>query len=125
MYQKLASDNDNDNTTVSDVWEKMTSNPLMIAGSGRFDSILMEDGKGTLLSKMGAEGVQCMSLKTPAGPVGLAVKVHDGTRRAVLPAVLYLLDKFGFTPVGNYDRFRKPELKNHMGIVVGRIEVSE
>ena len=123
MYHKLASDNDN--VIASDVWEKMTSNPLMIAGSGRFDSVLMEDGKGTLLSKMGAEGVQCMSLKTPAGPVGLAVKVHDGTRRAVLPAVLYLLDKFGFTPDGNYDRIRKPELKNHMGIIVGRIEVSE
>lgn len=122
MYQKLALANDN--TVIGEVWDKMTSNPLMIAGSGRFDSKAMEDGKGTILSKMGAEGVQCMSFKTSDGPVGLAVKVHDGTRRAVLPAVLYMLDKFGLTPDGNYDKIRNPELKNHMGIIVGGIEVN-
>ncbi|MCH7496204.1 MAG: asparaginase, partial [Candidatus Marinimicrobia bacterium] len=122
MYQKLALANDD--TVAGDIWQKMTSNPLMIAGSGRYDSVIMEDGKGTVLSKMGAEGVQCMSFKTPDGPIGLAVKVHDGSRRAVVPAVLHLLSKFGLTPDGNYDKFRKPELENHTGIVVGRIEVN-
>ena len=122
MYHKLASADDD--TILGEVCYKMTSNPLMIAGSGMYDSVIMEDGKGAILSKMGAEGVQCMAFKTPDGPIGLAVKVHDGSRRAVLPAVLHLLYKFGLTPDGNYDKFRKPELKNHMGIVVGRIEVN-
>ena len=122
MYQKLASANAG--AAIDEVWDKMTSNPLMIAGSGRYDSKVMEDGKGTILSKMGAEGVQCMSFKTKDGPIGLAVKVHDGARRAVLPAVLHLLYKFGLVPDGNYDNFRNPELKNHMGLVVGKIEVN-
>jgi len=123
MYQKFASAKSG--TLMGSVWNKMTTYPLMIAGTGRYDSLIMEDGDGDIISKMGAEGVQCMSFKTLNGPVGLAVKVHDGTRRAVLPAVLYLLDKIGLTPDGNYEKFRSPELKNHIGIVVGRIEVSE
>lgn len=123
MYQKLALADES--AVIGEVWEKMTSNPMMIAGSGRFDSKVMRDGKGKILSKMGAEGVQCMAFKTSDGPIGLAVKVHDGTRRAVLPAVIYILDKLGLTPDGDYDTIRNPELKNHMGIIVGRIEVSD
>ena len=123
MYRKLAEAEEG--SLLNDIWEKITSYPLMVAGTGRFDTLVMTPGKGNILSKMGAEGVQCMAIKTSKGPIGLALKVHDGSRRAVAPAVFHILDKMGVTPEGDFDNLRRPVLKNHVGTEVGWIEVSD
>ena len=123
MYCKFAEAEEG--SLLNDIWEKMTSYPLMVAGTERFDTLLMTSGKGSILSKMGAEGVQCMAIKSSNGPVGIALKVHDGSRRAVAPAIFYILVKMGVTPEGDFDNLRRPVLKNHVGTEVGWIEVSD
>ena len=123
MYRKLAESEEG--SLLNEIWKKMTSHPLMVAGTERFDALLMTSGKGDILSKMGAEGVQCMAVRTPEGPIGLALKVHDGSRRPVAPAVFHILDKTGVTPEGDFDNLRRPVLKNHVGTEVGWIEVSD
>jgi len=67
----------------------MLAHPEMVAGSKRFDTALMKVTKGRLLTKTGAEAVQCVGV--PAEGIGIALKVLDGTRRAVAPAVVALL----------------------------------
>ena len=123
MYRKLAESEEG--SLSKDIWKKMTSYPLMVAGTGRFDTLLMTSGEGIILSKMGAEGVQCIAIKAADGPIGIALKVHDGSRRVIAPAVFYILDKMGVTPEGDFDRLRRPVLKNHVGTEVGWIEVSD
>jgi L-asparaginase II len=61
----------------------MTSNPEMVGGPERFDTHLMEVGKGRILSKAGAEGFQVLGLlpgalgaDSPA--LGIAIKISDG-----------------------------------------------
>jgi L-asparaginase II len=55
-------------------------NPMLIAGSGRFDSAVLSTVGHDLVLKGGAEGVHAAAL--PARGLGIALKVDDGARRA-------------------------------------------
>jgi L-asparaginase II len=56
--------------------------PFMVAGSGRFDTQVMQHFGERVFCKVGAEGVYCAAL--PALGLGVAVKMDDGnTARAV------------------------------------------
>jgi L-asparaginase II len=71
----------------------MITNPDMVGGPGRFDTQLMEIGRGRILSKGGAEGFQAMGLLPGAlGPgsqaIGIVIKVADGDLKGrAIPAV--------------------------------------
>jgi L-asparaginase II len=61
----------------------MTSNPDMIAGPGRFDTVIMQVGAGKIVSKGGAEGYQALGLlpggRGPGSPaLGITFKIADG-----------------------------------------------
>jgi L-asparaginase II len=61
----------------------MTGNPFMVAGPKQFDTAVMELGMGSILSKGGAEGFQCIGLAPgmlgEGSPgVGIAFKIADG-----------------------------------------------
>jgi L-asparaginase II len=64
----------------------MLAHPEMISGPNRFDTRLMELGKGRILAKAGAEGYQAVGL-TPgtlwkdSPGIGIAIKVSDGDTR--------------------------------------------
>jgi L-asparaginase II len=65
------------------ITQSMMANPVMVAGSGRFDTRLMEVCPGHIISKGGAEGY--MILGVPSGVlgadspgIGIALKVSDG-----------------------------------------------
>ena len=66
--------------------DAMRAHPFMVAGTGRFDTQLME--RTDLLVKGGAEAV--LAVGSPEG-WGLALKVSDGSQRAVPPAALAVL----------------------------------
>ncbi len=68
----------------------MRAHPFMVAGTGRFDTELME--RTNLLVKGGAEAV--FAAGSPAG-WGLALKISDGAHRAVRPAALAALVGMG------------------------------
>ena len=66
--------------------------PLLVAGSGRTDTILMELVPG-VLSKGGAEALHCAALLEPG--IGVAVKIADGGNRAGGPALIRTLRLLG------------------------------
>ena len=70
--------------------DAMRAHPFMVAGTGRFDTELM--GLTDLLVKGGAEGV--LAAGNPQG-WGMALKVSDGSQRAVRPAALATLSGMG------------------------------
>ena len=79
----------------------MRSYPELIRGPGALDTNLMQALPGWT-AKGGAEGLICAS--SPEG-LGVALKVEDGTQRALQPAVGSFLDldesAFGPVPVTN------------------------
>jgi L-asparaginase II len=77
--------------------DAMCSHPFMVAGTGRFDADLM--GRTHLLAKGGAEAV--LAVGSPEG-WGLALKISDGSQRAVRPAALAALGRMG-VEVGTWD----------------------
>jgi L-asparaginase II len=70
--------------------DAMRSYPFMVAGTGRFDTELME--RTRLLAKGGAEAV--FAVGDPEG-WGMALKISDGSHRAVRPAALAALEHMG------------------------------
>jgi L-asparaginase len=77
----------------------MLAHPDLVAGEGRFDTELMQRSHGQVLSKGGAEGIQCLS-RIGEG-MGVAIKVEDGSRRAKQAVALHLLRQLEWlTPMG-------------------------
>jgi L-asparaginase len=77
----------------------MLGQPHLIAGEGKFDTELMQRSHGQVLSKGGAEGIQCLS-RIGEG-LGVAIKVEDGARRAKHAVALHLLRQLDWlTPSG-------------------------
>ena len=67
----------------------MQAHPELVAGEGRFDTELMRRSLGLLVSKGGAEGIQCLARMGEG--LGLAIKVEDGSSRAKWAVALHLL----------------------------------
>jgi len=55
------------------------ASPVMVAGEGRFDTLVMSKLAPSVFVKGGAEGVHCAAL--PGLGLGVAVKVDDGAKR--------------------------------------------
>ncbi|MEL7072333.1 MAG: asparaginase [Cyanobacteria bacterium J06581_3] len=72
----------------------MTHHPLMISGPEGFDTQLMQLTEGALVSKAGAEGVQCIG--RVGDGLGIAIKVVDGNKRAKYATAVYLLKQLGW-----------------------------
>jgi L-asparaginase II len=65
------------------ITSSMINHPEMVSGPNRFDTILMELGKGRIVSKAGAEGYQAIgllpgALSNDSPGIGIALKVSDG-----------------------------------------------
>jgi L-asparaginase II len=100
----------------------MTAYPEMVAGSGRLCTDLMQRTGGRVVAKVGAEGVYCVGI--PGAELGVAMKVEDGARRAVGPAILAILrqlDMISEDDLGALYRHAYPELHNTRGETVGQI----
>jgi L-asparaginase len=91
LYAHLAS---GDRLDVERVVRAMTYHPTMVAGKGSFDTELMRLSEGEIVSKSGAEGIQCIG-RVGEG-LGLAIKVKDGAKRAKYATALYLLTRLGW-----------------------------
>ncbi|RMF64795.1 MAG: asparaginase [Calditrichaeota bacterium] len=108
------------------VFELMVQNPEMIAGSRRFDTAFMQVMRGTAVSKVGAEGVRCIGLRGEP-PVGLALKIEDGARRATEPVVLEVLRQLHLISARQLEElsdFARPVLRNHAGLEVGTVRAT-
>lgn len=103
------------------VLEAMTKHPLMVSGGKRLDYTLAQVFSGKVVAKAGAEAVECFGLTDKGW--GVAVKIDDGSSRAMAPIVLSVLEQLGY-------KFNKKELaayvsvpvKNYRQTLVGKIE---
>lgn len=100
--------------------------PLMIAGTGRFDTRIATACGEAVLTKSGAEGVACAAI--PAAGLGIAIKIDDGAGRAAQIVMAALLRRFGRDLPGfgleadnTLAEFAEPTLLNWNGMPVGRI----
>jgi L-asparaginase II len=100
----------------------VAANPLMVAGTGRFDSRVMAALGDRVFVKTGAEGVHCAAL--PELGLGFAVKCDDGAKRAAEAIMASLLLRF--LPVDGEPRTlleaaAAPVVKNWNGLAVGAV----
>lgn len=101
----------------------MLEYPEMVSGEGRFDYQLMKAVPGKLISKAGAEGVQCAGLVESR--LGVAVKIEDGATRAVRPATVELLrqmEVLGEEELQGLGRFYSPKIKNWSDLEIGHVK---
>jgi len=73
----------------------MSSHPILVAGTGRLDTQLMQVCAGRIISKSGAEGYQVIGLLPdaiePGSPaIGIAIKIADGDHRGTVKSAIAL-----------------------------------
>jgi L-asparaginase II len=98
----------------------MLAHPEMVGGEGRFDTDLMMQAGGRVLSKSGAEA--CYGLALVDRGWGLAVKIEDGGARAVSVAVaeaLRQLDALSRSDVEALGSHARPLVRNFRDEIVG------
>ncbi len=107
LYALLGSSN---LAEMEQICRAILANPLLISGEGRFDTELMYRGHGQLISKGGAEGIQCIS--NLGERMGIAIKVEDGSKRAKHAVAIHLLNQLGWiTPIAHLELEEKFLLK--------------
>jgi L-asparaginase II len=109
----------------------MMAHPLMIAGPGKFDTLLMTVAAGKLFSKGGAEGYQIIGImpgviQKDSPGLGIAIKISDGdprsrARTAVALKILYDLGVLDDGDLGELAPFGSVPVKNWRGTAVGEI----
>ena len=102
--------------------------PFMVAGSGRFDTRVMQALGERVFCKVGAEGVYCAAL--PEAGLGVAIKVDDGNNaRACEVAMAAVIE--GLVPLhseaerGLLASLSDQRLRNWRGLDVGRLAAHE
>ena len=86
LYAQLAN---SQNPELEKINRAMISHPILIAGENKFDTELMNRSHGQIISKGGAEGIQCISRLREG--IGLAIKAEDGSKRAKHAVALHIL----------------------------------
>lgn len=101
------------------------AHPHLLGGTDRFDTVLIEETKGAIISKVGAEGVHCATV--PAMGIGVAIKVEDGTIRAQHIALLRVLQEVGALPHVLPPRLAEwthRAIRNTRGEIVGEVRAA-
>lgn len=104
--------------------DAMARHPGLVAGPGRFDTLLMEAAGGRLVAKAGAEAIHAGADRVTG--LAWAVKIADGNRRAIPPVVIAMLARHGVLDLGAeaIAPLAAPEVKNRRGETVGSIQAA-
>ena len=116
LYSLLSS---SDNAELEQISRAMATNPIMISDKNKFDTEIIEASHGQVISKGGAEGIQCLC-KVNEG-IGLALKVEDGSKRAKHAVSLHLLKQLEWISDLRIQDIREKVLNFSEGV---RIEVN-
>ena len=101
----------------------MRRHPDLVSGTNRSDLMLMTAGGDDWVSKVGADGVQAIGVRSRG--IGIAIRIADGNRRALHVATLAVLRQLGLidaaagTPLAPLD---EGTIRNYRGIAVGAVE---
>jgi L-asparaginase II len=100
--------------------------PFMVAGTGRFDTRVMQRLGERVFCKVGAEGVFCAAL--PERGLGVAIKIDDGNNaracEVVMAAVIETFVALNSAEAGFMRPLSEPRLTNWNGIEVGRLRAA-
>jgi L-asparaginase II len=102
------------------ILEAMAAHPELVGGTGRLCTAVIRVTSGRVLVKVGAEGVYCVCV--PARGLGIALKVEDGGRRALAPALLAVLEQLGLLSEAESTLLAahaRPVIRNTRGEEVG------
>ncbi len=105
--------------------DAMTAHPEMVSGERRNDLALMQAGRGDWVTKVGAEGVQAIGIRSRGW--GIAIKVADGNARGLHPAtiaVLEQLDLLDEAAKNGLAHWSHPLVKNYRRVVTGDIRAT-
>jgi L-asparaginase II len=101
--------------------------PFMVAGTGRFDSRVMQRLGERVFCKVGAEGVYCAAL--PDRGLGVAIKIDDGNNaRAAEVVMAAVIEAFVSLDDGDaqwMNTLSHPPLNNWNGIRVGALRPAD
>ncbi|MBV9568330.1 MAG: asparaginase [Hyphomicrobiales bacterium] len=105
--------------------EAVAAEPFMVAGSRRFDTIVMGALGAKVFTKTGAEGVYCAAL--PQQGLGIAIKCDDGAGRAAEAVMASLI--CAFVPLTQAERevvlpYTNKAIVNWNGIETGRLRTT-
>lgn len=102
--------------------DAMTAHPEMVSGERRSDLALMQAGRGDWVTKIGAEGVQAIGIRSQG--IGIAIKVADGHKRGLYPAVVSVLEQLGLVDAAARSILapwgRRP-IRNYRGTPTGEV----
>jgi len=107
------------------VFDAATRHPRLVAGSGHFDTVVMEAFGGRLMQKGGAEGVQCGAVRDRGW--GYALKCDDGNMdasRAMVAALLMVIARPDAAQQALLQTFADQTLVNVRGLVVGQLRAT-
>ena len=107
------------------VFDAATSHPLLVAGTGHLDTLVMEAFGGRVMQKGGAEGVQCGAIRDRGW--GYALKIDDGNMAASQAMVAALLLRFAEPDAAQrsvLERFATQTVKNVRGAAVGELRAT-
>jgi L-asparaginase II len=103
--------------------EAMAAHPFLVAGTGRFDTALLEVAGTRLTAKIGGAAVWAAVVR-PGGP-GIAIKLEAGGGETIPVAAIAVLQHLGVLPADLPDRLRpfaRLTLRNWAGRGVGVID---
>jgi L-asparaginase II len=104
------------------VLNAMSANPFLVGGTDRFDTSVIAETDGRVVSKIGAEGVHCAMIRDRG--IGIAIKVEDGSQRAQYPALIQVLRELEALPnplPPKLAEWTARPVKNTRGECVGKV----
>lgn len=104
------------------IFDAIAQEPDYLWGTNGPGSEIVRITKGRIIAKIGAEGY--MSAAARDKGLGIALKISDGARRAVSPALIGVLQNLGLLSQDELDALaahRNPEIKDSQNRVVGEL----
>lgn len=124
MYQKLAN---GEHEALNPLYDAMVTHPMLVAGTGRFDTDFIAALNGRAVTKVGGEAVRGLGIRKNDGSVlGMAFKILDGNQRCLPSAalgVLNYLNLLEMTELKKLEKYCNIKLKNHNMLDVGSIAI--
>jgi len=105
--------------------DAMTTHPEMVSGEHGADLALARAGRGDWISKIGAEGVRAMSIRSRGW--GIAIKIADGSSRSLHAVTIAALDQLGLLDAAAKHALAglaKPQLRNLRSLHTGEIRAT-
>uniref|UniRef100_UPI00311CE1AD L-asparaginase II protein n=1 Tax=Rhizobium etli TaxID=29449 RepID=UPI00311CE1AD len=141
IYAKLASAADGSDAgegqstrcaALAHIFRAMARHPEMVAGEGRYCTMLMRAFDGALVGKLGADASYAIGVRASDatrqlgtdGALGISVKIEDGNLEMLYAVVTELLERLG---IGSPDvrsqlaSFHHPQRVNTMGVTTGGV----